>query len=76
MNTKLKLPGILQDCPDFWKNFIEHCRQGFDSRKHVDCIDYLNSELRLYGAQAYFGADNFIEFNTDQEYLLFLLRWS
>lgn len=68
------------DCPKYWENFIDAIPAvDRDSDKEVP-IRVINRELRSYNAR-YRSAigeylHDYIEFSTEQDYTMFVLRWS
>lgn len=78
MKVRLKLANNMMDCPPCWENFIWHCQQlKPDARQWSLSDEEFEQVLAPYRARAHFGHDdNYIEFDTEQDMLLFVLRWA
>lgn len=61
--------------PQFWINFLQHTPPSKPVSIH-SLTDYINGLLKPYNA-VYFQEDKlYIQFETEQDYMFFLLKWS
>jgi hypothetical protein len=72
MGSRIEITELLENCPIYWRNFIESLRPATEAP-----IDQtlLNDTLKHYNAIAYFES-NIIEFKTNDDLFLFKLTWS
>jgi len=68
--NKIHLAATFRDCPACWKNFFHsEAKQGTQEEFNRILAQW---NARMVEAKAQF----FLEFDTDADKLLFLLRWS
>lgn len=64
------------EAPQFWRNFYKH----IEPKKMLNLsalIQHINSELKTYNAKyIHGGPSSRLEFESEQDYVLFLLRWT
>jgi hypothetical protein len=63
------------ETPKFWVNFF----QTIISTKMMTLngiIQHINNELKPYNAKYIYGEPSALEFESEQDYVYFLLRWS
>jgi hypothetical protein len=78
MTVRFELANNMADCHSSWQNFCGYCQDTHYDGDHTHWVpdEIFNSELERYGGKAYFGAFNYIMFDTEQGLSMFLLRWS
>ena len=72
-----KLGNRMISCPKYWENFIDAIPMT-DTFREVP-ITIINRELKKYNARHHFDAATaaeYIEFKSEQDYTMFVLRWS
>lgn len=70
----LELPLYLVECPEEWKNMINHVKkQHNDYYDYDNAIRYINRELKKYHAVK---KRNIVTFKDDKWYTLWLLKWN
>ncbi len=63
------------ETPNFWVNFY----QTIEPKKMLTIsgiIRHINNELKPYNAKYIHGGPSTLEFESEQDYVYFLLRWS
>ncbi len=63
------------ETPQFWINFYKH----IEPKKMLTLsgvVQHINRELKTYNAKYVHGGSSRLEFESEQDYMLFLLRWS
>jgi hypothetical protein len=54
----------------WWDNFLKHVQDGWDS------TDLIKKELVKYNARWISGLNHHLEFDTEEDAVMFLMRWS
>jgi hypothetical protein len=76
---QFNLAPSLAKCPIYWQNFITDLQ---DRTNHFDrdvATPIIQRELRPYGARYHFAGPSpwgYIEFDREEQFTLFVLRWS
>jgi hypothetical protein len=68
----------MSDCPDHWYNFITELQHQMDYYRDVS-VTKINKVLKIYGGRYRFTGSRknpTIEFENEQGYVMYLLRWS
>lgn len=78
MTVKLKLAGQMLECPVCWEKFVRYCQLVHcDGEPYWSVSDEIFAEeLAKFNASVHFGKNNYVEFSTAQDRLLFILRWT
>lgn len=79
MIARLQLAEQMMRCPLCWENFVWHCQQakGTLEAQQWSLTDKEFAEaLAPWRARVFFGNDNYVEFDSEQDKLLFVLKWS
>lgn len=79
MTVRLQLANAMMDCPQCWSNFVDYCQslKDPDDRSWSLSDEEFEQALLPYHARATFEHDdNYVEFDTEQDMLVFVLRWS
>ena len=73
---KIYLGKSFKDCPDCWRNFF-HSQFTYPGRYGSASVEQVDEKLEPWnGTIVGYPTGYAIEFNTDEDKLLFLLRWS
>ena len=76
MTTTLKLSQSMSTCPTVWQNFFyAECEDGLRDVYGDVRPSFINRRLKKYRAKLV-NNDWDIEFDTEQDLTLFLLKWS
>lgn len=72
---KIRLGREFYNCPVWWKNFVIEVHEGWDGREE-EAIERIHSALEPYRART-MRVDGvaFIEFDDEEMYTLFVMRW-
>lgn len=80
MKVKLQLANRMMDCPGCWENFVWYCQQlktDINAQHWSLSDEEFEQALAPYRARAHFGYNkNYVEFDSEQDKLLFVLKWS
>lgn len=79
----LQLGRTFFDCPPAWRNFVQHHNEDYSVDEWRNrSVEILNKELRKYNAyrpdypdSTRFGPAK-VEFETEPDLTMFLLKWS
>ena len=66
-------------CPIYWQNFITHLQNENDMWNREVSVPIIQGELRPFGGRYHMAGSelyDYIDFNTDEQFTLFVLRWS
>ena len=82
MKYKIKLPLRVEDCPDYWINYISDWRQ--DNGVNGTLEEFNKALSKDNGRYIYVDSPVFrtsdvrhmLEFKTEEDYLMFVLKWS
>jgi hypothetical protein len=76
---ELRLGRIMHHCPGYWDNFITYLQKKNNAEfwQGVSVSD-IQQELKSWNGRYYFENDEngIVEFNTEMDCTLFVLRWS
>lgn len=65
----------MKDCPEYWQNFArEHL--DWDDIRQALARDYDAHCMQRLGGDSNFSSSLVIEFNNDELFTLFMLKWS
>jgi hypothetical protein len=76
---RFELRNTFARCPVYWQNFITHLQNENDMWNRDVSIPIIQRELKPYnGRYRMAGSEpwDYIEFDTEQQFTLFVLRWS
>lgn len=88
MSYKLELHDSREKSPIYWKNFLDHLSESYSSPyfpAHCDWAQFRATALDCFSAKFYFPIANnnpdpqsrtAVIFESEADYLLFVLRWS
>lgn len=85
MTVRLGLKNFVNDGPACFKNFfIHHHHTLVNSNEQTDCMNEILSmepcnvkyvESHDVSSQTWDGWDSYLEFETEEDYIIFVLRW-
>jgi len=73
------LHSTFAGCPIYWQNFIIYLNNEFDMWGRDVSVSIIQRELKPYGGRYHLAGSEsreYIEFDTEQQFTLFVLRWS
>jgi len=76
---RFELRNTFAQCPVSWQNFITHLQSEFDMWDRDVSVPIIQRELKLYGGRYHIAGsepNDYIEFDTEEQFTLFALRWS
>ena len=76
---RFDLHSTFAGCPVYWQNFIIYLQNENDMYDRDVSISLIQRELKpYYGRYHMAGSEpwDYIEFDTEQQFTLFVLRWS
>ena len=76
---RFNLHSTFVGCPVYWQNFITHLQNEFDMWGREVSVTIIQRELKPYGGRYHLAGSepwDYIEFDTEQQFTLFVLRWS
>lgn len=70
-------PLFTHKMPVWWNNFVAHCVEVSDANRFAWAI-VVNHELGPYGGKFISprGHPNYLRFDCEQQFTMFVLRWS
>jgi len=72
------LHSTFAGCPIYWQNFIRFLQSEFDMIDRDVSVPVIQRELHQYGGRYHMAgseAQDYIEFDTAEQYAWFVLRW-
>ena len=76
---RFDLHSTFAGCPVYWQNFIIHLQNENDMYDREVSVPIIQRELKPYGGRYHMAdsePDDYIEFDTEQQFTLFALRWA
>lgn len=73
------LHSTFAGCPIYWQNFIIYLNNEFDMWGRDVSVSIIQRELKPYGGRYHLAgseSQEYIEFDTAEQYAWFVLRWS
>jgi len=76
---RFDLHSTFVGCPVYWQNFITHLQNENDMWDRDVSVPIIQRELKPYSGRYHMAGsepNDYIEFDTEQQFTLFVLRWS
>jgi hypothetical protein len=76
---QFSLHSTFVGCPIYWQNFIIFLQSEFDLWNRDVSVPVIQRELRPYGGRYHMAgseSNDYIEFDTEEQFAWFVLRWS
>lgn len=76
---RFDLHSTFVGCPVYWQNFITHLQNENDMWDRDVSVPIIQRELKPYRGRYHMAGsepNDYIEFDTEQQFTLFVLKWS
>lgn len=71
----VQLPEFLHNCPKWWRNFINSNPKDFDGALAEMGARWVEEEEIWDDNESGYHSEQWVEFESHQCYVMFLLRW-